>query len=144
MNRMIVAALLLGVCPALAGAQDTQALGSARGHQVAVIDADRREWQGRLLEISNDVIVVEVDSAPQSFELSAVRRVDAHGDGILDGIIKGAIFGAVIGGVVLGPRGALSAALSYGLVGAGLDAMNRCHHTVYRAPAARAAVKVSW
>ncbi|HUE86043.1 MAG TPA: hypothetical protein VMO26_08195 [Vicinamibacterales bacterium] len=144
MKTILVATLLAVVVPSLASAQQTQALWSARGHHVAVIDADRREWQGRLLDIAGDAIVVEIDSAPQSFELSAVRRVDAHGDRILDGAIKGAIFGGVLGAIVAGPRFAWQPALAYSLIGAGIDAMNRCYHTVYRAPATKAAVTISW
>ncbi len=41
-------------------------------------------------------------------------------------------------------RFAAQSALADGFVGAGLDAMNRCHHTVYRAPATRAAANISW
>ena len=144
MKRILVPLLLVVVVPSMVTAQNMQSLGSARGHQVAVIDADSREWQGRLLEIAKDVIVVEVQSTPRTFELVAVKRVDAHGDRIVDGAIKGALFGALIGMVVLGPRHALPAATTYGLIGLGLDALNNCHHTVYRAPATQAAVKVSW
>jgi hypothetical protein len=144
MKTIFVAMLVVVTIPAFANAQDTQSLWSARGHQVAVIDADRREWQGRLLEISDDAIVVEIDSAPLSFELSAVRRVDAHGDRILDGVLKGAIFGAVMGSLAAGTRFAWQSAVVYSLVGGGIDAMARCHHTVYRAPAAQAVVTLSW
>ena len=144
MKRILVTAFLVVVIPSLAVAQGTQSLRSARGHQVAVIDVDSREWQGRLLEIATDAIVVEVQSTPQTFGLASVKRVDAHGDRVIDGGIKGALFGAVIGSIVLGPRGALPAALSYGLLGFGLDALSSCHRTVYRTPATQAAVKVSW
>jgi hypothetical protein len=39
---------------------------------------------------------------------------------------------------------AVASMAAYGMLGAGVDALNRCKHTVYRAPAPQLAVKVSW
>jgi hypothetical protein len=138
---VFVAGCLLSV-PALA--QEPDKLRSARGHHVAVIDADTREWQGRLLEIARDAIVVEIDSTPRRFALSSVKRVDAHGDRVWDGALKGVIFGALMASVLVGPRSAPGSAAIYGLIGLGADALNSCHHTVYRGPAQPAGVTISW
>jgi hypothetical protein len=142
--RIILVLVVFCLLPIPAAAQESHRLRSARGHQVAVIDADSREWQGRLLEIARDAIVVEIDSTPHRFELSAVKRVDAHGDRVWDGAIKGVVFGAIMASVLIGPRYAPGSAAIYGLIGLGADALNSCHHTVYRTPAQQASVKISW
>ena len=143
--RMFLAIGIVALAlPAVVRAQDTQSLWKARGMPVNVIDGDSREWQGRLLEIAKDAIVVEVESTPQRFELSSIKRVDADGDRVIDGAIKGAVFGAVISLAVLGPRHMVPAAATYGLIGLGMDAMNRCRQTVYRTPPTQATVKISW
>lgn len=141
--RSVVIVIALCGCPAVVCAQE-QRLASARNQHVAVIDQDSREWQGRLLEVARDSIVVEVESSARRFELSAVKRVDAHGDRIVDGAIKGAIVGAVLSIAVAGPRYALGPTVVYGLIGLGIDAMNSCHHTVYRAPATKLSATISW
>jgi hypothetical protein len=120
-------------------------LRSARGYFVAVIDGESREWQGRLLAIDTDSFTVEVDARPRRFELTNVKRVDAHGDRIWDGAVKGALFGGIMAGIVGGGRMAIGSAVLYGLIGVGVDALNSCKHTVYRAPAVSASIKVlSW
>jgi hypothetical protein len=142
MRPLVIVLALFGL-PSVVFAQE-QDLRSARGQHVAVIDQQNREWQGRLLEIAQDAIVVEVDSSARRFDLVAVKRVDAHGDRVVDGAIKGAIFGAFISMAVMGPRYAPGAMAIYGLIGLGADAMNNCHHTVYRAPATKVSATISW
>jgi hypothetical protein len=133
MRFIIIAALVLAA-PSFAHAQDESSLRRSRGLHVAVIDANSREWQGRLLEVAAGALVVEIDSGSRQFALSEVKRVDAHGDKVWDGAWKGAAFGAFVGLVVgAGGRFAAQAAVSYALVGLGLDALNSCNHTVYRA-----------
>jgi len=123
----------------------TVGLRSARGSFVAVIDSDSREWQGKLLAVEKSSLIVELDALPRRFELANVKRVDAHGDRVWDGALKGALIGGVLAGVTLGGRAAFGSAIVYGLIGVGVDALNRCNHTVYRAPAVSASVKVlSW
>lgn len=147
--RTLMAATMVVLIPSLAGAQPVgeaegdRGLRHSKGLQVAVIDGDSREWQGRLLEVARDAITLEIGADARRFPLDHVKRVDARGDKIWDGALKGAAFGAIVGALAVGGRFALPAALSYGLVGLGLDALNDCNHTVYRAPA-RAAVRVSW
>ena len=139
---LVVALLCGGSGPAVA--QELNKLSEARGHLIAVIDTDSKEWQGRLLEITKTSIVVEVDSAARRFELAAVKRVDAHGDRTIDGLIKGALFGTVLSLVMVGPRYVPGAAAIYGLIGLGADAMNNCHHTVYRRQPVAASATFSW
>ena len=142
MRYLVITALVLAV-PALAHAQDESRLRRSRGLQVAVIDGNSREWQGRLLDVAADAIVLEIDNDSRRFAMSEVKRVDAHGDKIWDGAIKGAAFGAVLGLIIgAGGRFAGQSAISYALLGVALDAMNSCNHTVYRARPV--AVTVSW
>jgi hypothetical protein len=148
--RMFLMVVAMVVMPVWANAQDgvldvNRGLRSARGYFVAVIDGDSREWQGKLLAIDTDSFTVEVEARPRRFELTNVKRVDAHGDRIWDGAVKGALFGGVMAGIVGGGRMAIGSAVLYGLIGVGVDALNSCKHTVYRAPAVSASVKVlSW
>jgi hypothetical protein len=145
--RAVIAVLTLLSIPAAAGAQgeeDNWHLRSSRGLHVAVIDSDSREWQGRLLDVAKDAITLEIGADARRFDMTNVKRVDAHGDKVWDGALKGIAFGAVMAVVVGVPRFAGQAGLTYGLIGLGLDALNHCNHTVYRAPATSASVKVSW
>lgn len=120
-------------------------LSSALGHSVAVIDSSSREWQGRLLSASADAITVEIDSDVKQFPLSDVKRVDAHGDSVKDGLIKGALFGLFVSAFGHDARFAVTSVGVYSVIGVGLDAMNSCNHTVYRAPAKAVQVKIaSW
>ena len=145
--KTVVVLILFGTLgvAATAEARQDRPLDDARGRHVAVIDADKREWQGRLIDVGKDALILELDSTAREFPIESVRRVDVEGDRVIDGVIKGAIFGGVLG-AVFNPRsrGVFAAAMVYGFIGAGIDALNTCHHTVYRAPAAAASVKVSW
>ena len=143
MRALILAVALVSI-PSFTYAQEPWALRGSRGLHVAVIDGESREWQGRLLEVARDAITLEVDADARRFELANVKRVDVHGDKVWDGAIKGAVFGAVVGAVVGGGRFALQGAFAYALVGVGMDALNSCTHTVYRAPARAAGVKITW
>ena len=121
-------------------------LRDSRGQHVSIIDADRREWQGRLLEVAADALVIEFESAPRKFSVFEVNRVDADGDSVRDGLAKGAIFGGFIGLLAArDARAVLGGASVYGLVGLGLDALNNCRHTIYRPSAASARITLlSW
>jgi len=152
MRTLLIIAAIVAL-PSWAAGQDgtgddassRRGLRSARGFLVAVIDADNREWQGRLIDVGMNGITVELEALPRTFEFARVKRVDAHGDRVWDGGLKGALFGGVIGGIVLGGRAIAGSALIYGLMGLGLDALNNCNHTIYRAPAVSASIKVlSW
>jgi hypothetical protein len=127
-------ALLLLLCyPSPAQAEDEAKLRGSRGRAVAVIDASNREWQGRLLEVAKDAVTVEIDGEARRIAFAEIRRVDAHGDRVIDGGVRGALVGAAIAMLVRTPRFAGHAAVTYGLIGLGLDALNDCTHTVYRA-----------
>jgi len=128
---------LLVAAPAQPAESQTDRLKSSRGQHVAVIDEDRREWQGKLREVEADKLVIDIDSATRAFELTKVRRVDADGDRVIDGAIKGAIFGGLTGLLVSGGRSQalVVGGATWGLVGIAIDALTRCRHTVYRSPA---------
>jgi hypothetical protein len=132
--------------PLHAAAGQARALESARGHQVTLIDDDRREWQGRLLEVSRDAVTIEIESTARQFSLARVKRVDSDGDSVVDGAVKGALFGGIMALLFANDaRAIVGGAMVYGLIGTGADALNRCRHTVYRAPAVTASVKIaSW
>jgi hypothetical protein len=130
--------------PLAAGAQHLGDLRSARGHHVAVIDADSREWQGRLLEVAQDQLTIELDAAPRRFTLDQVKRVDSHGDSVRDGLVKGALFGLLVGAIIGDARTTAASTMSYALIGLGADALNSCRHTVYRTPVTAASVSVRW
>jgi hypothetical protein len=144
--RALAFVLLLMALPGIALAQDPpRKLRWARGYHVAIIDADRREWQGRLIEVAKDAIVVEVDSTARRFPLADVSRVDAHGDAVWDGAVRGAVIGGLLAALTIhDAQFAFQTALGWGVMGLGLDALNRCTHTVYRGPAKQAAVTISW
>lgn len=155
MSRLLIAGLAVvtvtGLLDAPVFAQEvghghTRGLSGSRGRMVALIDDERREWQGRLLEVAADAVTIELESQARQFPLPKVNRVDVDGDGVWDGAIKGALFGAFVGAVIFSDgRTALGGGLTYGLIGMGIDALNSCRHTVYRAPAVSASVKVaSW
>jgi hypothetical protein len=145
-SLLIIVPLVFVLWPAAAEAQSR--LRSAEGQQVFVIDADRREWQGKLLEVALDSMTIEGESGVRRFALAEVRRVDSDGDGVRDGFIKGALFGLLPGLVATRATGNAGVAVAsmavYGVLGMGIDALNRCKQTVYRAPAPQLAVKVSW
>ena len=145
--RVFLVSIALVAGGASAWADEPNRLSSARGHFVAVIDGESREWQGRLLEIDAGSIVVEVDSSPRRFPLASVKRVDAHGDRVWDGAVRGAVIAGVLAGVVTrSGQIALHNALVWGLLGTGIDALHNCTHTVYRAPAPALALgaRISW
>jgi len=138
--------LLILVLPTETEAGQPRRLEHARGEHVALIDADNREWRGRLLEVAKDAVTVEVESSARRFRMDEVKRVDAEGDPVWDGAIKGALMGALVGGLVAtNARQVAGSMLIYTLLGTGIDAMHRCRHTVYRAPAPSIRLKVaSW
>jgi len=145
MKRVLLVLPLLLVMAATVEAGQNRALSSARGRSVAVIDAASREWQGRLLSVAADAITVEIDSDAKQFPLSEVKRVDAHGDSVTDGLIKGALFGLLVSTFAHDARFTVTSVAVYSVIGVGLDALNSCNHTVYRAPARTVQVKVvSW
>lgn len=133
--------------PATVAADQDPKLKGAKGELVFVIDEDSREWQGKLLSVSADALTIEDSSGVREFPLTKVRRIDAEGDSIRDGAIKGAIFGGVLGvfyaAAYKDGRAILGGAMTYGLIGAGIDALNRSKQTVYRGPA-KLAVTIKW
>lgn len=144
---LVILPLVLVAAPAHVKAGDARHLRASQGHEVFVIDIDQREWRGTLLEVAAASVTIDAEAGPKRFPLDDVRRVDANGDRVRDGVIKGMAFGAFIGLVTsqyLGAGAIPRAMLVYGAIGAGLDALNRCKWTVYRAPAPQLKATVTW
>ena len=152
MTRMLASfAMMLVAAPAFAQTASTQKLGSAEGQHVFVIDADSREWQGKLIKVSADALEIDGESGLRRFDLQNVRRVDSDGDNLRDGVIKGAVFGALMGMIFstgeFRAQAMVGASVSYALVGLCMDAMNHSKQTVYRGkptPAPQVAMKLTW
>jgi uncharacterized protein YcfJ len=149
MRPIAIVPLVLLLLPVASQAQSLSRLAGAEGRPVFVIDADSREWQGKLLKASKDTLTIESEAGIREFPLVKVKRVDADGDRIRDGAIKGAVCGLILGALASGNgtgagRIVLGSAMIYGLIGAGVDAINQSKHTVYRAPAPQAQLTVRW
>jgi hypothetical protein len=137
-RMLIIVGSVLLVSSAAADAQPRELKGS-QGRAVFVIDANRQEWQGRLLKVSAEALEVESDAGIRTFRLAEIRRVDADGDATTDGFLKGAAIGAGFGLLALAnmPSGwvILSNALTFGLIGLAVDAGCTSRHPVYHGPA---------
>jgi hypothetical protein len=138
MIRMLIIVGSVLVSSAAADAQPRELKGS-QGRAVFVIDANRQEWQGRLLKVSAEALEVESDAGIRTFRLAEIRRVDADGDATTAGFLKGAAIGAGFGLLALANidsgRVILSNALSIGLIGLAVDAGCTSRHPVYHGPA---------
>jgi F0F1-type ATP synthase assembly protein I len=144
---LVIVPLILIAAPAHVKDGDVKHLNAAQGQEVFVIDSDRREWRGKLLDVASTSFTIDGQDGAQRFGLADIRRVDADGDRIRDGLIKGVLFGALVGLVtaqVFGAEVIPQTVLVYGAIGAGLDALNRCKQTVYRAPAPQLKATVTW
>lgn len=138
MSRMLIVAGMVLVFGASADAQPRELKGS-QGRAVFVIDANRQEWQGRLLHVSAEALEVESDAGIRTFNLAEIRRVDADGDGVWDGAWKGAAIGAALGliPVAYGATGWAVASNAFwtGLLGLAIDGGCSSRHPVYHGPA---------
>jgi F0F1-type ATP synthase assembly protein I len=144
---LVILPLILIAAPSHVKDGDVRHLNAAQGQEVFVIDSDRREWRGKLLDVASASFTIDGQDGAKRFALDDIRRVDADGDRIRDGLIKGVLFGAFIGVVTsqyIGAEVIPQSMLIYGAIGAGLDALNRCKQTVYRAPAPQLKATVTW
>jgi hypothetical protein len=141
MTRLFVAiAAFVAATPVIDASAQPRELRSSEGRGVFVIDANRVEWQGRLVKVSADALEVESDSGVRIFKLGEIRRVDADGDGVWDGALKGAVTGALLGLLATASADAgivpiTSNALTFGLIGLAIDGGCSSRHPVYHAPA---------
>jgi hypothetical protein len=115
-------------------------LSAARSAHVFVIDGERREWEGKLLEVASSTLAIEESGSVRRFPLASVRRVDRQGDSIKDGAIKGAVAGLLIGLTL--QRADVRGMISLGLLGAGIDALHSHKNTIYRGQAATVQVPI--
>jgi F0F1-type ATP synthase assembly protein I len=144
---LVIIPLMLIAVPSHVKDGEVRHLNAAQGQQVFVIDSDRREWRGTLIDVATTTFTIDGQDGTKRFVLDDIRRVDADGDRIRDGFIKGILFGAFIGAVTsqyLGAGAIPRGMLVYGAIGAGLDALNRCKQTVYRAPAPQVSATLRW
>lgn len=139
MSFLVVVVLLLG-----RGTEpdpgDARQLSAARRAHVFVIDGERREWEGRLLEVSPSSVAIELAGGVRRFSLPGIRRVDRQGDSVKDGAIKGALAGLLIGLTL--QRVDVRGMISLGLMGAGIDALHSHKNTIYRGQAATVQVPI--
>ena len=154
---------LLVLCPALGLAQvpaqsaDQLKLVVDEGQKITVTDRTGHETSGRLVQIAEDTISLQVRDETVRWELADIRRIqkreaDPLGNGILIGALIGAgVTGAGVGywcGVAeeeCGPGAWVSVAL-WGAAGAGIGALIDAVHaetrTVYEAPSQRTSIAV--
>lgn len=137
MIRLLLVGGMVFMAAVSANAQPRELMES-RGRGVFVIDANRQEWQGRLLKVSVNALEVESDAGIRTFNLAEIRRVDADGDGVWDGALKGAAVGAALGLIPLAygaPWAVATNALWTGLLGLAIDGGCSSRHPVYHGPA---------
>jgi hypothetical protein len=139
--------LLTVLVPSVAAAQDTTFGDLSRrlraGQEAIVVDRMGARIGGRVLEISPDAVVLQVDglSAPQTFPIDEVATIKRPGP-IWDGAVKGAGIAVAITAIVLGRYGNdypdvfLTTALMGAGIGVGIDALWG-PKVVYRAPNTR-------
>lgn len=161
-------ALVLTLAPIAAFAQQVPPAPSPAkpGPTVIVQDNKGAETKGKLLRLDVQEAVLMIDGQERRFALADVRRVDKRGDSLKNGAIKGALFGLAGGflGSRLGrcepPEGMeqfakckpednphpvafpAAAALVWGAIGAGLDALIVGRTTLYQAPTTTTALEL--
>ncbi len=64
---------------------------------VYVLDRTGEETKGRLVSLTGSAVVLQMDSATRSFNLTDVVRVDRQGDSLKNGAVIGAVIGGVVG-----------------------------------------------
>ena len=64
---------------------------------VYVLDRTGEETKGRLVSLTGSAVVLQMDSATRTFNLTDVVRVDRRGDSLKNGAIIGAVFGGAVG-----------------------------------------------
>jgi len=135
MGPLLLLVPLTLLMPSRVEVGETRHLSDARGRHVYVIDQESREWQGRLLDVSPEAIVLDIQSTSRQFTLAQITRVDAKGDSIKDGVIKGALFGLLLGAVFgQSSDAAARGSLTWAVLGMGLDALHSHKDVVYKAP----------
>src|SRR4249919_3584906 len=64
---------------------------------VYVLDRTGEETRGKLVSLTGSAVVLQMDSATRTFNLTDVVRVDRQGDSLKNGAIIGAVFGGAVG-----------------------------------------------
>jgi hypothetical protein len=81
----------------------------ATGQYVVVTD-DQHPIRGRIAEITDDSLVLELDGTRARLPLATVQRIDRVGDSVANGVAIGAGIGALIDGVIEGTTNVYRAA----------------------------------
>ena len=151
---LVVASVLLLAASRVFAQQPAQSFAQlqvllAPGETIWLTDADGREVEGRLRQLTPDAVQVDVDGQGRTWEASQVRSIrHRHNDSVVNGaLIGGAVGAGVYAGLVAALcsegsncRGgqAVGAVAAGFLVGAGLgtlvDALVRGQRTIYTSP----------
>lgn len=137
---VVLTASLLAAVPVQAIAQDA----TPKLNDVFVRSTDGVEVRGQLLDFQPVTLSLFIDGTRREIPLANVDRIQIRGDGVRNGALIGAAIGAGLWGIAAGRYGsefvpvAVGAAIGYGLVGAGIDAMIPGRTTIYSKPTASA------
>ncbi len=161
-------ALVITIAPTAAFAQQAPPVPSPAqpGPTVIVQHNKGAETKGKLLRLDMQEVVLMIDGQERRFALADVRRIEKRGDSLKNGAMIGGLFGLVGGflGSRLGrcepPEGyediatctkednphpvafPAAAALVWGGIGAGIDALIVGRTLLYQAPTGTAALEL--
>jgi hypothetical protein len=147
MNRSLPAVLVLAflASPPPAGAQpgDERISGVIRpGLTVSIVDDEGRQTEGRVMDVSAEVIRVSLRGTSEEIRLDRIVRIDKP-DSLKNGALIGlgvgfslGVFGAVMQGPESGAKWALASIVSNSvactLLGTGIDALVDTRRTLYQ------------
>lgn len=146
MHRIVTALFIVLATCATAGAQTASELfllqrtAALNSEVVLVADDGGASIRGRLIEITDAMVELELATGRRRFDLSHVARVERPGDPIIDGVFKG--MGVAAGWCALacgsGPNGDARGAAFVsrvalgGLIGGAIDRRIKRKDTLYR------------
>jgi hypothetical protein len=128
---------LLAAAPAQALAQ---AASAPAQKDVFIRSTDGIEVRAQLLDLGPSTLSLFVDGARRDIPFSSVERIQTRGDSVWNGAAIGAAIGAGLWGMAAANHGGefvpvmVGAAIGYGLIGAGVDAMIPGRTTIYAKP----------
>jgi hypothetical protein len=141
-RRAVLIVVLLAAVPAHALAQETN---PPHLKDVFVRSTDGVEVRGQLLDLRPSTLSLFIDGTRRDIPLDTVDRIQTRGDSVWNGALIGAGIGAALWGMAAAELGGefvpvmVGAAIGYGLIGAGVDAMIPGRTTIYSKPRPTAA-----
>ena len=135
---------VLMVLIVLVAAPGASAQSPPASEEVFVRMHDGVEMRGNLLSLGSGSLLLFVDGSRREIPVDAVDRIQRRGDRVTNGALIGAAIGASLWGITVAQHGgemlpyAFGAAIGYGLVGAGVDAMISGRTTIYSRPTSAA------